>query len=159
MSINFKDQFIEIAISKQYKIKQPSFVQKKNNIDLILEGQQSGKPVFVSVDIKKKNRKDSNNWVYIEFQNSKGKEGWLYGDADFIVFETKQSFIFVPRKSLINHLSANQIVRWDLPFVDKPWNCKNRLFRRPKTNEIITQINTRELLSVPNHKIWKKPKS
>ena len=83
----------------------------------------------------KKNGKSANSWVYIEFQGSKGDEGWIYGDADFIAFETNVSFILVPRKTMLNFLSSEELIRWDLPFVDKPWNAKYRLYRRHNTLE------------------------
>ena len=46
--------FIEIAESKGYIVHKPNFGQKKNNIDLILEGHNNKKPTKVTVDIKKK---------------------------------------------------------------------------------------------------------
>jgi len=152
----YKSIFMEIAKSKGYKIHDPSFYERKNNIDLKLEGHIGGKSTTVSVDIKKKNGKNANSWVYIEYENSKGSKGWLYGKAQFIVFETSKSFIFVSRKKLLDWLSSSQIVRWDLPYVDKPWNSKYRLFRRKDTLETITQIKVKDLLNVPNHQIWPK---
>jgi len=121
-----------------------------------LIGQENGLDKKVLIDIKKKNKKDSNNWVYIEFQNSKGGDGWINGLSDFIVFETSQSFIFCPRKKLLNYLNSSNIIRWDLPYVDKPWNSKYRLFRRPQTLEIITQIKVQDILSLGNIQIWHK---
>jgi len=156
-AINYKLLFINLAESKGYKILKPNYQQKKSNIDFILEGQNQGKATRVTVDLKKKNSKNSNSWVYIEFENSKGEQGWIYGSCDFIVFETGSNFIFVPRKQLINYLSSNSLVRWDLPYVDKPWASKYRLFRRNKTLETITQIQVKDLLNIKNHKIWPKP--
>jgi len=154
--LNYKALFIEIAEKKGYKILKPSFLERKNSVDFILEGHINGKPTKVSVDLKKKNSKNANSWVYIEYQTSKGDKGWLYGMADFIVFETVEEFIFVNRKSLINYLNSEQIVRWDLPYVDKPWNSKYRLFRRPKTMETISQIGLKHLLNIKNTQIWPK---
>lgn len=155
-SKNYKALFAEIAKSKGYKVSKPSFAQHKNNIDFVIEGQSKGIATEVCVDLKKKNGKSANQWVYIEYENSKGGKGWLYGMADFIVFETSQSFIFVPRKGLINFLNQSQLVRWDLPYVDKPWNSKYRLFRRSDTSETITQIKIKDLLNVKNCQTWQK---
>jgi len=154
--INYKKLFTDIARSKNYKILTPKFHEKKQNIDYILDGQINGKSIKVSVDLKKKNGKNANHWVYIEYDNSKGGKGWIHGNADFIVFETVKEFIFVPRKKLLTSLNAAQIIRWDLPYVDKPWNAKYRLFRRKNTLETITQIQVKYLLSIPGHQIWKK---
>lgn len=153
---NYKQQFIELAESKGYKVHKPTFSERKNNVDFILEGQIGGKATNVRVDLKKKNRKNANQWVYLEYETSKGGKGWLYGMSDFILFETGSDFIFVPRRSLISFLNESQIVRWDLPYVDKPWNSKYRLFRRPNTLETITQIQVKDLLNIEGHQIWKK---
>ena len=153
---NYRTIFTELAKKKRYKVSKPSFNERKNNIDLKLEGQVDGKATTITVDIKKQGKKKSNPWVFIEFKNSKGGKGWLYGSAQFIVFETAQSFIFVPRKKLINYLDSSSIVRWDLPYVDKSWNCKYRLFRRADTLETITQIKIDDLLNVEGHQTWQK---
>lgn len=153
----YKSIFMEIAKSKGYKIHDPSFYERKNNIDLKLEGHIGGKSTTVSVDIKKKNGKNANSWVYIEYENSKGSKGWLYGKAQFIVFETSKSFIFVSRKKLLDWLSSSQIVRWDLPYVDQPWNSKYRLFRRVGTRETISQIKVSDLLNIDSAQVWQKP--
>jgi len=153
---NYKTAFIELAKEKRYKISKPSFNERKRNIDLKLEGQQDGKPTTITVDIKKQGRKKSNPWVFIEFKNSKGGDGWLYGSAQFVVFETNQSFIFVPRKKLVSYLDSSSIIRWDLPYVDKSWNCKYRLFRRVDTLETITQIKIDDLLNIEGHQVWQK---
>jgi hypothetical protein len=154
--IGHKSQFKEVAISKGYKVFNPSFSQKKNNVDVILEGQLKGKATSVTVDIKKQNGKKSNNWVYIEYDNSKGGKGWIYGGAAFIVFETRSEFIFVSRKNLLDHLSSSELVRWDLPYVDKPWNSKYRLFRRAGTLETITQVKISDVLCISGVQVWQK---
>ena len=153
---SYRTLFSDIAKSKNYKVSKPTYLQRKDNIDLVLEGQSDGVPQQVTVDIKKKNGKNSNQWVYIEYKNSKGGEGWLYGGAQFVVFETSSSFIFVPRKALINYLNSSQCVRWDLPYVDQSWRSKYRLFRRPNTLEIISQIKVSDLFNVKGHQVWKK---
>ena len=86
--INYKLLFIKLAESKGYKILKPKYQQKQNNIDFILEGQNQGQATSVTVDLKKKNSKNANSWVYVEFESSKGEKGWIYGSCDFIVFET-----------------------------------------------------------------------
>tara|TARA_A200000159_G_C7257815_1_gene311698 strand:+ start:451 stop:930 length:480 start_codon:yes stop_codon:yes gene_type:complete len=151
----YKTLFSELAESKGYKILEPSFSEKKANIDLKLEGHIGGKKTIVSIDIKKSNQ-HSNQWVYIEFDNSKGGKGWIYGKCQFIVFETKKSFIFIPRKKLLTWLTSSQTIRFDLPYVDKPWNSKYRLFRRKNTLETITQIKVSDLLSIEGHQVWQK---
>lgn len=153
---SYRQHFIDIAKSKGYKIKNPSYHERKKNIDVILDGQINGKSVLVSVDIKKKNGKNANQWVYIEYTNSKGGKGWVYGGSNFIVFETSKEFIFVPRKNLLTWLDSSGCVRWDLPYVDKPWLSKYRLFRRSGTQETISQIKVSDLYLIDGYQIWQK---
>ena len=154
--LNYKKLFTEVAKSKGYKTHSPSFGERKNNIDLILEGHNQGKPTKVTIDIKKKNGKSGNRWVWIEYDTSQGSRGWVYGGAQFIVFETSDSFIFVNRSKLLRWLQSSQMVRWDLPYVAKPWDAKYRLFRRRSTAETITQIKIDDLFMVEGTQRWKK---
>ena len=151
-----KSQFKEVAVSKGYRVQNPSFSQRKNNIDVILEGQLKGKSTSVTVDIKKQNGKKNTQWVYVEYDNSKGGKGWIYGGAEFIVFETKNEFTFVSRKKLLDYLSKSELIRWDLPYVDKAWNSKYRLFRRSGTLETITQVKLSDVLCVSGVQTWQK---
>ena len=153
---NYKSIFIDLAKDRGYVVHKPNFGQKKNNIDLILEGQTKGKSKKVTVDIKKKNSKNANKWVWIEYETSRGKQGWIYGSAQFIVFETSNSFIVINRSKLLNWLSSSQMVRWDLPYVSNPWSAKYRLYRRSGNLETITQIQVEDLLNIEGSQTWKK---
>mgnify|MGYP000852052085 CR=1 FL=1 len=153
---NYKSIFIDLAKKRGYVVHRPSFNEKNNNIDLILEGQVNGKPKKVTVDIKKRNSKNANQWTWIEYENSKGGQGWIYGSAQFIVFETPKNFIFVNRKKLFNWLSSSQMVRWDLPYVASPWLAKYRLFRRNGSLETITQIKIDDILNIEDVQVWSK---
>ena len=155
-SQSYRSLFVEIAESKGYKVYPAKFADRKNNVDYNLEGQIKGKKTVVSVDIKKRNAKNANSWVYIEYTSAQGKDGWLYGKSNFIVFETGNKFILTPRKKLLEWLKKNQIVRWDLPYVDQPWSAKYRLFRRKNTMETITQIKVSDLYEIEGHKVWQK---
>ena len=64
-------------------------------------------------------------------------------------------FLFL-EKNLLNWLSSSQIVRWDLPYVDQPWNSKYRLYRRSGTLETISQIKVSDLLNVKSTQVWQK---
>lgn len=155
-SNNYRTLFKDIALSKGYKIMPPKPRDRNNSVDIRLEGQINGNPIAFSVDIKKKNNKNANSWVYIEYKNAKGYKGWVYGSSSFIAFETNTSFILVPRKNLLNWLDSSGLVRWDLPYVDQSWNSKYRLFRRAGTLETISQIRVDDLLEIESSQCWKK---
>ena len=52
--------------------------------------------ILKSVDVKtmkRTSRSDANaqdKWIWIEFNNVNGNDGWLYGEADYIAFERKK---------------------------------------------------------------------
>lgn len=75
----------------------------RKHIDFFLE--KNGKEIAIDFKgAKKKNRYDKNvnyDLVWVELQNVCGEKGWLYGEADFIVFEQKNEYVFIPRVKLI----------------------------------------------------------
>jgi hypothetical protein len=150
-------KFKETAFSKNYKLKKPSASQKAQHIDFIMFGQSKNKTtVSVSLDVKCKTDSNSDKWQWIELKNAKGKPGWLYQESDFIVFERKRDFLLVNRKNLVSWLNLTHKVRYDLPTVSKPWQAKYRLYTRPEKREVITQIQSRDLLDIEGTQIWEK---
>ena len=62
----------------------------------------------ISFDVKahkKLNRHDkegTNDFIWLELKNNYGYKGWLHGKANFIAFETGDSWLIVNRIKLIN---------------------------------------------------------
>jgi hypothetical protein len=53
--------------------------------------------------MKREKRTDESmnqDWVWIEFRNVRGEAGWLFGKANWIAFETEDSFVIVDRHDL-----------------------------------------------------------
>ena len=155
---NTFDMFKDIAIQKGYRPKRATSLLKKENVQFIFDT-PSRKGIEVDLKTKKKfKNKSFDKWIWIEFTNKKGGEGWIYGRAAFIAFETSDSYILVNRKELVEYLSAKNLARFDLPFVTDPWRAKYRVFRRPNTREKLTQIQTHDLLKLKSAQVWEKPK-
>lgn len=57
----------------------------------------------IKVDIKGIKSRDFQS-TFIEFLNVHGEDGWLFGKADYIAFETPYNFYFVKRKKLLEHI-------------------------------------------------------
>ena len=74
-----------------------------HHVDLIWTVE--GKDVYFDVKgLRKANRSDTNyddsiHWV--EIQNVKGKEGWLYGRAHYIAFELNDEWLIVKRVDIL----------------------------------------------------------
>lgn len=57
--------------------------------------------------MKRENRNDETlnpEWVWIEFRNVRGEVGWLFGKANWIAFETADSFLIIDRHDLYQHV-------------------------------------------------------
>lgn len=129
------------------------------NVSHILTGKgKEGKPIKIKVDLKKiKNRKQDQAWLWIEFKNASGRQGWLYGDSHFVVFERKQDYIFINRKELLSWITSSNKIRYDLPFVGLAKRAKYRIYKRADKKDEITQIKVDDIKSLKSFQIWKKP--
>lgn len=86
-----------------------------------------------SVDFKgakRKSRTDSEydyDLVWIEIQNVRGNKGWIYGEADFIVFEREDHYIFIPRKRIVEYAESIQDKTvYHKKYIEKLYQRKNR---------------------------------
>jgi hypothetical protein len=161
VSVNEKknNPFEEIAEKKGYTPRKKK--RKEPNcafVTHILKGKKkNGEAINIKVDLKKvKNKKQDQDWLWIEFKNPEGKDGWLYGDAHFIVFERTNDFIFVNRKELLCWISASNKIRYDLPYVTLAKKAKYRIYKRKGGNEQISQIHVSDIKSLKSFQIWNK---
>jgi hypothetical protein len=87
---------------------------------------------------------------YVELRNVNGELGWLYGEADYIVFETRRHWIVVKRRTL-------------MPFIEgltenseqslKPTVYK--LYQRNGRKDLMTVVPTVDLLAISEEIIKK----
>jgi hypothetical protein len=108
---------------------------------------------YTTVDVKcmkRVSREDpepQDKFVWVEFMNVRGKPGWLYGEAQFIAFETKDGFAMVERIDLIDH--CNQYVNKEINAY-KPQDALNAVYRRERRRDSMTLL---ELELIPHTKI------
>jgi len=101
--IKVENEFIQTCESHGYTVEVASEEENINNhIDLyvIHEG------VEVSVDVKarrtgNKNKSLDDAWIVVEFLNTMGNKGWLYGDCDYFVFEREYDYVWCNAKELV----------------------------------------------------------
>jgi hypothetical protein len=101
--------------------------------------------------LKRKNRSDQatdENIHWIELRNVRGDRGWLYGDADYFVFETNNYYIVVEKFTL---------QRWIEVKVDKELEGKHiyGLYRRNGRKDLLTIIPTIDLCGLASNMIPK----
>lgn len=151
--------FEEIATKKGYSPERlKSHRDNCKNVSHILKAKsKKGNLLQLRVDLKKiKNKKQNEDWIWLEFKNGYGNPGWLHGDADFIIFERMDDFVVVNRKELVSWVGSSQKIRYDLPFVGLAKRAKYRIYRRPKTKEEVSQVELKELKKLKSFQIWKK---
>jgi hypothetical protein len=88
---------------------------------------------------------------FIELRNVKGHLGWVYGDADYIVFETRAYWLVVPRKKLAFFVEeiTEKNEHSAIPAVYK-------LYQRNGRKDLMTVVPTMDLLSLSEKTIKKK---
>jgi hypothetical protein len=95
-----ENEFINLVIKPNQKIILPTKEQDINeHWDVSIND--------IKFDIKalkkvKRSDADTNQEIHwIEIENVHGKNGWLYGAADYIAFETNKSWLIVKRENLV----------------------------------------------------------
>ena len=156
--------FEEIAKEKGYLPRRSTRAENIfKHVDYFLTGKsKKGKKVEIKVDVKarkktsRRDKKYDDEWTWLEFKNVQGKRGWLYGDADFIVFERSEDFVFVNRQELVDFCSSGKKIRYDLPFVNLAKLAKYKIYQRSGRRDEITQIKMSDILNLESAKIWSK---
>ena len=156
--------FEELALERGYLPRKSTRAENIfKHVDYFLSGKsKAGKKVEIKVDVKarkKSSRKDNkynDEWTWIEFKNVQGKPGWVHGDADFIVFERENDFVFANRKELVEWLSKSRKIRYDLPFVNLAKLAKYKIYQRRGRRDEITQVKMEDILKLKSAKMWSK---
>ena len=97
--------FVNLLESRKYKILDRGRDDRENYVSHRLQGvsKESRKDVKFTILLRTqfKPSKYADNWMWLEFKKNFGQEGWLYGKANFIAFETRESFVIASRKKLL----------------------------------------------------------
>ena len=161
--------FASLAESKGYAVKNASEEHNMfKHIDLYLSKLKDGegvKTAAIDVKARKKSQRNSSHfnddWVWLEFVNVNGNNGWLKGRADYIAFERKKDFIIVPRGPLLNW--AKEQIKIKNKGISVKAMAKNvadsryKYYTRGGREDLLTQVHINDILSgITGIKIWKK---
>jgi hypothetical protein len=107
-----------------------------------------GKKKNVTVDVKGNNYRNS---IWIEFKNVTGKPGWIYGNADYIVFDFTdlQYFIFVDREELLQYCTEN--VKKEITTLE---HCTRKLYTRTDRKDLLTRLELTDLQKIKSFFIF-----
>ena len=113
---------------------------------------------FGTIDVKAKkklNRRDAkgqDEYVWLEFKNVQGKDGWLCGETDIIAFERDNDFVLVSRHQLLQMAKSkcdlNKRVTYSRDALYKG-------YRRNGRKDLISIVKMGDILQIP-HRIWDK---
>ena len=125
----------------------PESMNINDHIDFIIYNTDKNR---YTVDIKglKRIERDSekqDEWTWIEFANVNGKRGWLYGKADYIVFERRNGWLFVKPKKLRDF--AEKRVNRSV-CADRPSAAKYKIYRRDGRQDEIALVELSELIKI-----------
>lgn len=105
--------------------------------------------------LKKSSRSDSSfdeNHHVVEFRNVNGKLGWLYGEADYFIFETYEYYIVVQKEKLREFVES----RVTKEYVDRPDKALLAFYRRNGRKDTITYVKTIDLMVLSSEILHKK---
>ena len=131
-------KFIQIAHSKGYKVCLSNPNQDMNehwDYELSKDGKSFKVEVKAMKKIKRSDPTPQDKYAWIELHGVREwDEGWLYGGkSDYIAFETRNSFILVGRKRLIDYINtrlSEEIVSRPEDALVKDVQGKYRRYRR-----------------------------
>jgi hypothetical protein len=113
---------------------------------------------FGTIDVKAKkkiSRSDENEqeeFVWVEFQNVQGRDGWLRSGADIIAFERENEFVLVNR----NYILGMAQVKCDLTKrVTSSKDALYKAYQREGRKDLISIVKMSDIINMP-HRIWKK---
>lgn len=84
-----------------------------------------------------------NTWL--EFKDTAGNPGWLFGEASHIAFELDDGFLIVQRQDLANLAKEKCDVH---NLVQSPTEALYKGFSRPSRDDLISMIKTDDMLDL-----------
>jgi hypothetical protein len=96
-----------------------------------------------------------NEWVWIEFKNVRGDDGWIYGKADYIVWVLKNQLWFVNRKNLLQ-FTLRKLKENNNQHTDYKNDANYKWYKRFNRNDLITKISLLDIKNNLNPKIFRK---
>ena len=149
----------QLAKMRGFLVEPATGMEQIDHVDFHLTSEEEDGTMTAMVDVKARkriNRNDSefnDEWLWIEFKNVSGKLGWIHGVADFIAFETKDSFILSYRKELCDWCLDHVDVKNTVPSAQE---AEYVAYSRKGKQDLIARILTEDVIRLPHSQVWKK---
>ena len=154
-----EEKFSQLAKLRGFLVEPATGMEQIDHVDFHLTSEEEDGTMTAMVDVKARkriNRNDSefnDEWLWIEFKNVSGKLGWIHGVADFIAFETKDSFILSYRKELCDWCLDHVDVKNTVPSAQE---AEYVAYSRKGKQDLIARILTEDVIRLPHSQVWKK---
>jgi len=152
-------KFSQLAKLRGFLVEPATGMEQFDHIDFHLTSEEEDGTMTAMIDVKARKRINRNDdefddeWLWIEFKNVSGKLGWIHGLADFIAFETKNSFVVSYRKELcdwcIDHVDTKKTV-------SSAQEAEYIAYSRKGKQDLIARILTEDVIRLPHSQVWKK---
>ena len=152
-------KFAQLAKLRGFLVEPATGMEQFDHIDFHLTSEEEEGTMTAMIDVKSRkriNRNDddySDEWLWIEFKNVRGKEGWIHGVADFIAFETIDSFILSYRKELCDWCIDHVDVEEKVTSADE---AEYKAYSRKGKQDLIARILKEDVIKLPHTQVWKK---
>lgn len=137
VGMDAESSFVDAALSCGYRVIKGSNEDDISHTDFIIKSK--GREWRVDVKSHHSVRGDE-SLVWVELKNVIGNAGWLFGSADIIAFETRDSFMLIERAKLAELVRRNVIKR-EMGESVKPWFTHSRKNR----NDLLTIVPRHEI--------------
>tara|TARA_R110000824_G_scaffold161301_3_gene336551 strand:- start:124 stop:633 length:510 start_codon:yes stop_codon:yes gene_type:complete len=130
----------------------PTQMNIEDHIDFIIYNKKDER---YTADIKAQKRisrggNKQSSWTWVEFSNVNGKPGWLFGKADYIIFEMGDGWIFVKLDKLRDLCKRLVDVG---TIVKSPSEAKYKIYQRENRKDKISLIEISEIKNIGNYLI------
>jgi hypothetical protein len=163
--------FVQLAEDKSFEV--TAATRKANmfsHIDFILTKAIEGATdhVVLKVDVKsrkrtsRKDKRFNDDWIWLEFRNVQGKNGWLKGESTHIAFEREREFVLVPRenlfnwskKAIANHNGGEMTIKCK---AKSARDARYKYYTRWERDDLLTQVSYEDMVKQVNGvEIWEK---
>ena len=157
--IQAENIFVDEAVRRGYRIRVASPQQNiSDHIDLLLTNKK-GEEITVDIKARRtgvdKSKGFDDTWAVIEFKNTMGDAGWLYSNANYIVFERAKDYVFVCSGELreLCHKVVDVTARVK-SFRDANYKVWGRSYQNKK--DLISRIEMSKILNLKNTFTWNK---
>ena len=125
----------------------PTQMNIEDHIDFIIYNKKDER---YTADIKAQKRVSRGDekqlaWTWIEFKNVRGKPGWLYGKADYIIFELGTGWLFVKLDKLKRLCESLVDIN---SVVTSPYEAKYKMYQRKDRKDKISLIEIEKIKEI-----------